>query len=564
MSGRSSVLDLLAPRFLAARNAVRRTPIRHALLSLVVALFWAGCFVMFVRVLTYFQTVGEFGPLLTQRLLVLLFISFFGILLISNTVTALTTFYLAGDVQLLLAAPLPFRRLHHARFIETVMASSWMVLLFGLPTFLAYGVVYDAGPTFYLGTLAVLVAFLVIPAAIGVLVTTGLVLVFPARGTRDALLLGAGLLIAAAVLGVRMLDPERLAHPSGMVGFAGFLADFGTTGSPWLPTTWAAEVMIPLLGARAGEPLFYFGMLASTALMLFLVCATVVEGVFMTAWSRAQTGRVRAGSGERPLTHWLGWAVRPLPRLPGLLLVKDATVFLRDAGQWSQLVLLLALVGIYLYNFSALPLNDGSPLALAMRDLAAVFNLGLGAFVITAVAVRFVFPMPSLEGRAWWIVRTAPLPLARVWWSKFAIGFVPLLVFGLALVATTNYLLGVPPALTIVFLVTLAPLTAAVVSLGLAFGAVYPKLDTQNAAQIATGFGAILYMVACLGLIGLVVTLEAWPVARLFWHTRRGVPLHSGEWLAVVAGLGAAAVITTVAFVAARRAGLRALARLAA
>ena len=31
---------------------------------------------------------------------------------------------------------------------------------------------------------------------------------------------------------------------------------------------------------------------------------------------------------------------------------------------------------------------------------------------------------------------------------------------------------------------------AAIVSLGLAFGAAYPQLDTQNAAQIATGFGA--------------------------------------------------------------------------
>jgi len=101
------------------------------------------------------------------------------------------------------------------------------------------------------------------------------------------------------------------------------------------------------------------------------------------------------------------------------------------------------------------------------------------------------------------------------------------------------------------------------VSLGLAFGAAYPRLDTQNAAQIATGFGAILYMLACLALIALVVALEAWPVSRLLWQARSigGVPatqMAALLALATVAGGGAA----LAAFWVAKRSGLRALARL--
>src|SRR6185503_10277336 len=183
---------------------------------------------------------------------------------------------------------------------------------------------------------------------------------------------------------------------------------------------------------------------------------------------------------------------------------------------------------------SALPLGDGSALALAMRDLAAILNLGLGTFVTTTIAVRFVYPMVSLEGRAWWILRAAPVSLARLWWGKFWIGYVPLLVFAEALVASTNTLLGVPHVITAAFLATLVPLLAAIVSLGLAFGAAYPRLDTQNAAQIATGFGAILYMLACFALIALVV-------------------------LGFVVG----SIVALVVFEPARRRGLTALARLA-
>ncbi|HEV7731868.1 MAG TPA: hypothetical protein VGR62_06885 [Candidatus Binatia bacterium] len=558
----TSVLSLLQPRWLATRNVLRRGPTRPLVIGALTIAFWAAAFWLFGRVLGYFQTLADFGPLLTQRLLVLLFMSFFGILLISNTVTALTTFYLASDVTPLLASPLSFRRLHHARFIETLLSSSWMVVLVGIPALGAYGFVYGAGPAYYFAAAAVLLLFLVIPAALGVLVTTALVLVFPARGTRDALLVGVGLMVAAMVVVVRMLDPERLAHPSGLVGFAGFLAGFGASGSPYVPSTWAAETLIPLLGARAGEPMFHLTLLALTAAMLFLVSATVVEQLFLTAWSRAQTGRVRAMETERPLSRWLVRLSWPLPRVPGLLLVKDVTVFLRDASQWSQLLLLCALVAIYVYNFSALPLNDGSRLALAMRDMAAILNLGLGAFVTTAIAVRFVYPMISLEGRAWWILRTAPVALERLWWSKFWIGFVPLVLFAEGLVVTTNTLLGVPVLVTAAFLVTLIPLMAAVVSLGLAFGASDPKLDSQNAAQIATGFGAIMYMLTCLGLIAAVVSIEAWPLARVLRLSRTETMATPEQLLLVVVAVCAASFLTLTAFGLARRSGLRALDRL--
>ena len=155
------------------------------------------------------------------------------------------------------------------------------------------------------------------------------------------------------------------------------------------------------------------------------------------------------------------------------------------------------------------------------------------------------------------------MPLAQLWWSKFWIGYLPLVVFAELLVATTNGLLHVPLPVTVVFLLTLVPLMAAAVSLGLAFGAAYPRLDTQNAAQIATGFGAILYMLACLALIALVVALEAWPVSRLLWQARSiggaaATQMAALLALATVAGGGAA----LAAFWVAKRSGLRALARL--
>src|SRR5262245_12897424 len=107
---------------------------------------------------------------------------------------------------------------------------------------------------------------------------------------------------------------------------------------------------------------------------------------------------------------------------------------------------------------------------------------------------------------------------------------------------------------------TLVFVVAAIVSLGLAFGAAYPRFDTQNAAQIATGFGGVVYMVACLGVITAVAALELWPVSRLFWHHTAAFRLGQNETLIVAVAFALVLLLTCAITAAGRRSALRSLA----
>ncbi|MGH7787184.1 MAG: putative ABC transporter permease subunit, partial [Candidatus Binatia bacterium] len=184
---------LLAPRAWGARNRYRGlSPRGRARLGgfLLLALGFGGAvFIFFYRALSYFLSVPEFGPVLTYKLLGMVFVTFFSILLFSNIVASLSTFFLSRELDRLVAAPIPLRCLFHARLAETVIDSSWMLLVFALPAFLAYGVVHGSGPLFYLATALVLPPFVLIPASLGVMTTTVLVNVFPARRTKDILVL---------------------------------------------------------------------------------------------------------------------------------------------------------------------------------------------------------------------------------------------------------------------------------------------------------------------------------------------------------------------------------------
>lgn len=563
---------------MAARNRLRRLDRSGRLgltfVTLIGVGFGTAIFAFFLRVLRYFLAVPDFGPVLTYKLLGMVFMTFFSILLFSNIVAALSTFFLSRDLDRLVAAPISRGRFFRARFVETLLDSSWMILLFALPAFLAYGVAHEAGLLFYVATLATLLPFIVIPAAIGVTITFILVNVFPARRTKDIMVFLSIVVVAGLYILFRMLRPERLVNPEAFSDFVEFIAAMRSPTAPYLPSAWAVEVLFPLLGSVATAPplgadpaavaspttpLFYYLLLLSTAGVAYIVAEAASERWYLTGWSKAQEGRrarlTRGALWERVLAMLI-W---PFPSEMRLLMTKELRTFFRDTSQWSQLFLLLALVVVYIYNFSVLPIK-GSPLVtFYFKNVIAFVNLALAAFVVAAVAVRFVFPSISLEGKAFWILKTSPLRLRRVWWSKFWTGFVPLLILGEALVVLTNSFLQVLPQMMWLSSLTLAVMMLGIVSLGLAVGAAYPRFDADNAARVAAGPGGLIYMVLCVSFIGAVVVLEAWPVYVLFTTHLRGEALGAAQATGVVASLAAVLALSSGVFVVSWRRGVRRL-----
>jgi ABC-2 type transport system permease protein len=87
-------------------------------------------------------------------------------------------------------------------------------------------------------------------------------------------------------------------------------------------------------------------------------------------------------------------------------------------------------------------------------------------------------------------------------------------------------------------------MTFAIAGLALGFGALFPKFNTENAAQIPTSFGGLVLMMTSIALIGLVIVSEARPVyeyvgARVF-HTDPSVA-------GIVLGFGGAALLCLAA-----------------
>src|SRR5678809_1326007 len=172
----SAVALLLSPVWLSWKNSFVRGASswsRRLLLAALALCFWSATYWVIRRVLRYFETVYDLGPALAYQLLLIILLTFLSMLLFSNLVASLSTFFLARDLELLHAAPVSRESFFFARLIQTTVNSSWMVLFFSVPIFAAYGSVFGGSWILYVWILLMMPLFLVIPAALGILITHG-------------------------------------------------------------------------------------------------------------------------------------------------------------------------------------------------------------------------------------------------------------------------------------------------------------------------------------------------------------------------------------------------------
>jgi ABC-2 type transport system permease protein len=482
--------------------------VKALLLGSVGFLFWAMIFAVVYRMLLYFRGTQGIGHLLAGKLLGLAFLTFFMILVLSNVITALSTFFLSDDLELVMASPVESVTLYGARLAETLMDSSWMVALLAVPILAAYGVIYGAGPIYCVLAVCVLVPFLVIPGVLGSAVTLMLVNVFPARRTRDLLAL-IGLFAAAGVVALfRFLRPERLVRPEEFRDLVDFMAVLRAPTSPWLPSEWTADSLLGYLsGTFEWFPLLF---LWSTAAAFVVMGAWLHTRFYHVGFTRAQEGAERKeGRGRSRMLERLLGRAEPQTRE---LVAKEVRVFFRDSTQWSQLILLGVLVAVYVYNITVLPLYTGERVSYLLINVVSFLNLGLAGFVVAAIAARFVFPAMSLEGRTLWLLRSSPLDVRRLFWAKYWVGTVPLLLVALPLIVLTNLVLKASTFLLVLTTLTMIGVTFALTALALGLGALFPNYETENVAEIPTSFGGLLFMMAAVTYLAGVVILEAWPV----------------------------------------------------
>ncbi|PYQ28703.1 MAG: hypothetical protein DMF57_17335 [Acidobacteria bacterium] len=175
---------------------------------------------------------------------------------------------------------------------------------------------------------------------------------------------------------------------------------------------------------------------------------------------------------------------------------------------------LAALMFIYLYNIRMLPLGGD-----ARATIVSYANLGMAGFIIAAICLRFAYPSISSEGKAFWMLQSAPISYRRLLASKVLVYTIPLTALALILTAFANVLLNATAAVWVFTLIGGSLLAVTLVSLGVGMGALAPNFNAENPLQVGLSLGGFGYMAAALAYVAAVMMLMARPIVQyMFWR----------------------------------------------
>jgi ABC-2 type transport system permease protein len=491
-----TTLLLLSPKINSLRNALSFKVFLKKLPFIFIGLiFWLLFYIGSFEVLTFIRSIEFLGEELSKRLLSMTFFSLSIFLILSNTITALSAFYLSKDTPFLMSKPIDIREILNLKAIETFISSSWMVISFLPPLFIAYGVSYDTPYHFYIILLLTFIPFLLIPCSIGIALAHLLTRLFPARKMQFVLLIiGLFLFLFVYIFfrsqwSISPESPERLIE-----AFFAIRLD-----SPLLPSFWMTETVFPLL-KRQPPHMLYVLLLFSNAAFMLMVSVGIGKMLFISNLERIQPSpKQRAFTGKE----------RFYPVGMFTILWKDVKIFFRDAGQWSQLLIISALILIYIYNFRVIPVNTLSEIFPFIKELMVLINMLMAGLVLSAVSARFVYSSISLEGMAFWILKVSPITVKKILISKFLFGFIPVTLMLTAVVTITNTAIGADGVLLALSVLTILILCTSISGLGTGLGALFPQFRYENIASISMSPGGMLFMLIAFLTVLLTVSLEA-------------------------------------------------------
>lgn len=522
-------LHSIRNRFFRGQHISLRTA---AVLGFGVVLFIALYFVS-LRVIGYFHSQSELGIILSLKIFQMAWMIMFAMLIFSCMVSAVSSLYLSSDNEILCTAPVREEQLFQMRFITSFLYTSWMMLIFSLPIFGAYGTIFKSGWA-YPPLMALSVFSTALTASgIGLGATILLVRLFPAKQTKDITVYLSLLFGILLYLVIRLLKPEDLADPEKFPDFVDYLSSLQAPGSALLPPSWANQLLGGYLQDQSIDWLTV-GLLLLTPLIMYWAGEWLMARFFYDGFSKAQEsfgGHLTFG----------GSAYHPSPLRR--IFHKEAKLFLRDSAEWSQLFLIGALMVVYLYNFKVLPLERSPMPTEYLTNLIAFANIGLAGFLATSLAARFVYPCIGAEGPAFAAIRSSPLPLPKYLLCKYLFYCIPFTGITLFLIIASNALLQISGPMWWVSIGVSLVIAWSAVGLALGFGAMYADFKIESRTAVQGSFGMMLFMFVCLSMELAMLIIGFWGNFRLLRFWLRG---HALDPLGLLLSVGALALIVLI------------------
>jgi ABC-2 type transport system permease protein len=470
---------------------------------------------------------AKLGLFLYHRLLALGLFVFFSIISVANTFVAFATIFRNRETEFLHTLPIKPVQIFISKFLDSFLYSSALMLVLILAAVAGYAGYFRNALVGMLGLVLAIFPLILSAACIGAIVLL-LVLKFSNKiSIKVAVLMVTIIYAGGTYVYILLNNPFRLfndvmrfyPHIDRYLGALDPKPDY------FAPSFWSANFFYfattgNFLGAAASA-LIVCGVAAGLFMLMIELADRYYQDAFWIARHKLFERKV---AGVVPPSN----TGIDTDRNTLSLLRRDTILFLREPSQTFHFAVLIVLIAIFLFNlFSMRIYLPDTFIITSAFTLIFAFN----SFLVVSLAVRFVYPLLSLEGESFWLLRSSPVNLRKVFYSKFLPSLILLssigVLLGYAAPSPFRNFHGLIPA-SILYGFVGGIIFPSVVMI---FGGVFVDYKEKDPVRISSSHGATISLLVSLGVMTILSSV-VFNQTFSYFTSRKSLPVDlSGVWI---------------------------------
>ncbi len=509
--------------FLSATFDFRSVPLIRGIGSLLVfgGFAW-GAYSLSFGITEYVLEETRTGLYLYHRFISMILFVFFMAVNLGNIIVSYSTLYKANDVIFFLTKPVPYLTVFIMKFLDNFFYSSATLFMVAFAVLAGYGAYFGYPWYFFLGVMVfVLIPFMFLAACLAVLILMGIMRIAGRIGFRTVM---GGLFVlyfGFIIIFFRFSNPVRLIEQVNRFypNVDAYLSRLEPGFLDYLPSHWVAEFLLSVAKGEVTGALLPALLLLGSVVLSFAFVLLVARRYYFNTWLTSLKIQAAGSAPYDPAKMNVvdfrrsgllkGWAES--------LFKKEYLTFMREPSQVIHLIVMLVLTGLFALSISNLNLR------VRVTDIQLVTYLVLYAFsgfLISSIALRFVYPSISLEGKAFWMLRSAPIPPRTILAFKYGLAFVIVFLLSLAVSVATNApfsrFSGRQPMLPWFGVFNAFWTSIAVVAVNLGLGTYFMSFEEKNPIRIASTQGATLTFLVTLVFLFILLVVVIYPLSLYF------------------------------------------------
>lgn len=463
----------------------------------------------------YLLAEARIGLFLFHRILSMLLFILFVLVSLGNVIVAYSTLYKSKDLEFFLTTPIKPIKIYIVKFLDNFFYSSSTMFIFISAILLGYGSYFRKSFNFYIFSfIGVLIPFMLMSASFSITILM-LILRLSKKIDIRKLALTAGLIYALGIyLYFKSINPMKL-FTEAMKYYPyidQYFAQIDPSIAVYLPNHWVAEIFYFSARGNSEMVLKYFLILISATIGMVLINFGVARKIYFETLFIAFDLRNKIK--KKFSIEFLSFAKKSVlhPQIE-VFIKRDLKMFLREPSQWGHLLIMFLLVLIFIVSLVKMRLYRIEP---QLLTLAFISIFSFNVFLIASIVIRFVYPLISLEGMSYWLVRSSPVKLSRLYIHKFIISFFPILIISEAVSYASVFPFGKDPNIGMLITTVSFFIALTYVSLGLGMGGYFSNYSEKSPVRLASSRGATIALLLGLVLISIFTGIIFTPVTFYF------------------------------------------------